>query len=93
MVNYSTTPGISANDILRYVSACFSIFCEYFVNTSSRVRNAAFSALRIILSHSLKKEFFRNNQSQNNLAAEILSLDVLSLNDQMMNMMREGKSS
>lgn len=58
MVNYSTSKGPRANDVLKYVTACFSIFCEYFVNTNARIRNAAFTALRIILTQSLKKEHF-----------------------------------
>lgn len=49
MINLATTPGFASNDVLKYVTTSFSIFSEYFINTSLRVRNAAFSALRIIL--------------------------------------------
>lgn len=95
MANYSTSQGPRPNDILKYVSACFSIFCEYFVNTSARIRNAAFTALRIILTHSLKKEYFQQQGEsaiRNNLTAEILNLDALSLNDSMISMMKSGNS-
>ncbi len=92
MINLATTPSFSSNEILKYVSACFSIFSEYFINTSLRVRNAAYSALRIILTQSLKKEYF-TEKSQNNLAAEILSLDALTLDEEVSNMRKgQGKS-
>jgi len=89
MMNLSTTPGIKANDILKYVSASFSVFCEYFINTSSRVRNAAFSALRIILTHCIKKEHFMA-KPVNNHASEILNLDALTLDEEMSNLRKGG---
>lgn len=59
MMNYATSGGVKGNDVLKYVSICFSIFCEYLVNTTLRIKNAAFQALRLIVTHCLKKEYFR----------------------------------
>jgi hypothetical protein len=49
MLNFATAQGVTGAEILRHVSICFSVFCEYFQNTTLRIRNAAFSALRMIL--------------------------------------------
>lgn len=58
MLNYATTKDINGNDVLKYLVACFSLLCEYLVNTNTRVQNAAFQSLRMMLSHGLKKEYF-----------------------------------
>ena len=43
MLNYCTSnEGVKQNDILKCIASCFSVFCEYFVNSSLRVKNAAF---------------------------------------------------
>jgi len=49
MLNFATSSGVNGNDVLKYVSACFSVYCEYLLNTTARIRNAAFTALRMIL--------------------------------------------
>jgi hypothetical protein len=49
MLNFATSQGVNGNDVLKYVSACFSVYCEYLLNTTARIRNAAFTALRMIL--------------------------------------------
>ena len=87
MMNYSTSGNVGGSNVLKYVSACFSIYCEYLVNTTTRIRNAAFQALRLILTHCLKKEYFKNDKKQYQIA-DILNLDALSINDQIMNMRR-----
>jgi len=48
------TSGIKGNEVLKYVSACFSVFCEYLINTTERIRRAAFSAMRLITTHCIK---------------------------------------
>ena len=92
MVNLATTKYYQGYDILRYLTACFSGFCEYFVNTTNRIRNAAFSALRIMFTQCLKKEYFTSSYKQSGLTSEILSLDALTL-DEEISSMRKGKGS
>ena len=58
MLNVASSSDAKANVVLRYVAACFSVFSEYLLNTTLRVRNAAFTAMRMILQQSLKKEYF-----------------------------------
>ena len=87
MMNFSSSVNVGGNNVLKYVSACFSIYCEYLVNTTTRIKNAAFSALRLILTHCLKKEYFKNDKKQYQVA-DILNLDALSINDQIMSMRR-----
>lgn len=60
---------------MKYVSACFTVYSEYLLNTTLRVRNAAFQALRMILSQSLKREHFIARAAQ----TEVLSLDAFTL--------------
>lgn len=62
MLNFATAIGVRRSEILRYISTCFSVFCEYFQNTTLRIRNAAFSALRMILQQGLKREYFSDKQ-------------------------------
>lgn len=57
MLNLATSD-INANDVLKYVSACFSVYCEYLVNTSRRIKNATFQALRMIIQQCLNKSQF-----------------------------------
>ena len=42
MLNFSTSQGVSHDVVLRYVGACFTVYSEYLLNTTVRVRNAAF---------------------------------------------------
>jgi hypothetical protein len=42
MLNLGTAANVKGNEVLRYVSACFSVYCEYLMNTTVRIRNAAF---------------------------------------------------
>lgn len=62
MMNLATS-GLKGSEVLKYVSACFSVFCEYFMNTTRRISNATFSALRLIIEQCLKKEYFKDQQS------------------------------
>ena len=41
--------GVKDKDILRYVSACLSIYCEYLTGNTARIKSAAFYALRMII--------------------------------------------
>ena len=85
-----TTPGISGNQALRYVSITFSVFSEYLLNTTLRVRNAAFSALRLILSQSLRRDYFNDKTQQS--TTDALALDMMSLGEEIQNM-RRGEDS
>ena len=90
MLNLATTQGIKGNDVLKYVSACFSVFCEYFQHANAKIKNAAYSALRLLVQQGLKKEYFANNGGNNKSnTQEILSLDALTLNEEISNM-RKG---
>jgi hypothetical protein len=62
MLNLATAQGVRGNDVLRYVSACFTVYCEYLLNTTVRIRNAAFTALRMIIQQCLKKEYFNDSE-------------------------------
>jgi len=58
ILNYATSQGITGDQVLKYISPCFTVFSEYLLNTTLRVRNAAFQALRLILSQAVKKDHF-----------------------------------
>lgn len=30
LLNHATAQGVRGGDVLRYISTCFSVFCEYF---------------------------------------------------------------
>ena len=50
--------GVMHRQILRYITLACSVLSEYLVSGSERVKNAGFSAMRMILSHGLKPQFF-----------------------------------
>lgn len=56
-----------------------------------RIRNAAFSALRMILMQGLKKEFF-NGKEQALLSTDALLLDAMSIGEEISNI-RKGNAS
>lgn len=88
MMNLATSQGVRGNEVLRYVSACFSVFTEYLLNTTVRVRNAAFSAMRLILQQCLKREYFTENGAQTSIKSDLLTLDSMSLGEEIFNMKR-----
>ena len=63
--------------------AC-SVFAEYLVADSERVKNAGFSAMRLILSHGLKPRFFQENKnkSESEKMLELLNFDALTLSEE-----------
>ena len=73
--------------ILRYVTLACSVFSEYILATSERVRSAGFSAMRLIISHGLQPRFFNiqgdQKQSQgtsnDQMMLDLLKFDALSL--------------
>ena len=87
-----TSPGISGTQVLRYVAIIFSGFSEYLLNTTVRVRNAAFSAMRLILSQGVKRDHFSDKSQQTAAASELLSLDMMSLGEEMVSL-RRGEDS
>lgn len=76
--------------ILRYITLACSVFCEYLVASSERVKRAGFSAIRLILSHGLKPRLFvvkGNSQSQGGKSEtdkmlELLKFDALTLSEE-----------
>jgi hypothetical protein len=92
ILNLATAQGVRGSDVLRYISTCFSVFCEYFQNTTARIRNAAYSALRMILSQGLKREFFNEKQNQVQSSTDVLLLDAMSMDEEVSNI-RKGASS
>ncbi len=89
MLNLASSSDVRGNIVLRYISACFSVFSEYLLNTTLRVRNAAFSALRIILQQSLKKEQFKETSSDQSML-DLISLDAMSLSEEISNIRKGG---
>ena len=89
MLNFATAQGVRGNDVLKYVSACFSVYCEYLLNTTARIRNAAFTALRMVITQGLKKEFFLEGSLQQK-SSDTLVLDAMSLVEEVSNMRRGG---
>jgi hypothetical protein len=89
ILNFATSQGVNGNDVLKYVSACFSVFCEYLLNTTARIRNAAFTALRMITSQALKKEYFQAGSIQSQAkSTDALLLDAMSLGEEVINLKR-----
>ena len=69
--------------------AC-SVFSEYLLATSERVRSAGFSAMRLILSHGLQPRFFKIQQhpaaqtksTNEQMMLDLLKFDSLSLTEE-----------
>ena len=82
--------------ILRYITLACSVFCEYLVAGSDRVKFAAFTAMRLIISHGLKPRFFniQNPQikTQSDKMVELLNFDALTLSEEVQKT-RSGKTS
>lgn len=89
-MNLATSQGVKGSEVLRYISACFSVFSEYLLNTTLRVRNAAFQAMRMILQQCLKREYFKANTSQN--VQDLISLDAMSLGEEIFNIRKGGSN-
>lgn len=73
---------LMSRQILRVITLACSVFCEYLVADSDRVKNAGFSAMRLILSHGLKPRFFQQKPSkktESEKMLELLNFDALSL--------------
>ena len=71
--------------IVRYITLACSVFCEYLVADSERVKNAGFSAMRMILSHGLKPRFFtqsKQGKGETEKILELLNFDALSLSEE-----------
>ena len=73
--------------ILRYVTLACSVFCEYLVSGNPRVKNAAFTAMRLIISHGLKPRFFHvekpsHAKTQSEKMVELLNFDALTLSEE-----------
>ena len=92
MLNLGTAANVKGNEVLRYISACFSVYCEYLMNTTVRIRNAAFQALRLILQQCLKREYFIREEDKTASRQDVLSLDAMSLVEEVTNM-RKGQES
>lgn len=83
--------------ILRYVTHACSVFCEYLVASSERVKCAGFSAIRLMLSHGLKPRFFivkgdSGKSTETEKMLDLLKFDALSLTAEVENT-RKGQST
>ena len=80
--------------ILRYITLACSVFCEYLVASSYRVKSAGFSAMRTILYHGLKPRFFtvKNDKTDTEKMLELLNFDALSLSSEVQKT-RSGQNS
>lgn len=85
--------------ILRYVTLACSVFCEYLVASSERVKRAGFSAMRLILAHGLKPRFFvikgngapGQGKSETEKILDLLKFDALTLSEEVQST-RTGQS-
>lgn len=110
MLNFASTQ-TNGNDfvsqqILRYMTMTFSVLCEYLCSESPRIRNAGFSAIRLIIQHGLSPKFFaveshpdkaekapakaKSKRDQNIL--DLMKFSEMSLNEEVKNM-RKGAIS
>ena len=82
--------------ILRYITLACSVFSEYLSASSMRVKNAGFSAMRLIISHGLKPRFFvvkeAQVKSETDKMLEILNFDALTLSEEV-HKTRSGQTS
>ena len=74
--------------ILRYITLSCSVFCEYLAGDNSRLQRAAFSAMRLIMSHGLKpwlmKDLGGAKKGKDDML-ELLKFDALSLSEEVKN--------
>ena len=74
--------------ILRYITLACSVFCEYLAGDNSRLQRAAFSAMRLILSHGLKPWLLKDlggTKKKKDDMLELLKFDALTLSEEVKN--------
>ena len=60
--------GIDQDTIMKFIAATISALGEYILNSTWKIRSAATSAIRLILSHGLAKVSGSQNPNQQALA-------------------------
>ena len=83
-----------SKQILRYLTIAFSVFCEYLACDTDRIRRAAFSALRLLITHGLKIAFFKESvQEKGKLDIEsIMNLDAMTISEEVENIRNDRRS-
>ena len=80
--------------ILRYVTLACNVLCEFLLIENQRICMAAFSAMRLILSHGLKPALFIQSgdakKSKTDEIMELLNFDALTLSEEVKNMRKTG---
>jgi len=61
--NEADQSDLMSRQILRFITLACSVFCEYLVANSERVKCAGFSAMRLILAHGLKPRLFTTGKT------------------------------
>jgi hypothetical protein len=80
------------SEILRYVTMAISVFSEYLVSQTDRVQRAAASAIRIIIQNGISHELFEKSKKKEDDIAAILSLDALTISEEVENMRNDRRS-
>lgn len=87
-----------SKQILRYLTIAFSVFCEYLACDTDRIRRAAFSALRLLVTHGLKVSFFRESGAGQEKASgkldieSIMNLDAMTICEEVENIRNDRRS-
>jgi hypothetical protein len=70
----------SKKQILRFITIAFSVFCEFLVAQTERVQNAAFTAMKLLITYGLNPSLLRfSDPSESSDMTAILSLDALTI--------------
>jgi hypothetical protein len=76
--------------ILRYLTITFSVLCEYLTSETTRIRSAAFAAIRLIITYGLKPQFLQT-QSKDDITS-ILNFDALTISEEVDNIRNDRRS-
>lgn len=69
-----------------------NVFCEYLISETERIRRAAYSAIRLIVSYGLKTSLF-DKEKKEPCITDILNLDALTISEEVKNIRTEKLST
>jgi hypothetical protein len=78
--------------ILRYLTITFSVICEYLTCETSRIKSAAFAAIRLIISYGLKPSLLVEEAKDPNDITSILNFDALTISEEVANIRSDRRS-
>lgn len=70
-----------------------SVLCEYLLSDQDRIKQAAFSAIRLLISYGLNQSYFDKQESKKSSITDILNLDMMTITEEVKNIRNERLSA